>query len=798
MSTTTNPLPPTGPGLSGAALSRSERRREADAAHNSGVERTVRAAAATALGVLPLTALFSDIRWLADVLAAVIIVGGVAAVLRFRQRPHVWHTWTGVALLIPWLTWRFAPTHAIGHVLPSAGTFTDISHLLDQVRETTSNGVAPVPSSHATTLVLAAVCGLLAAFVDLVAVVGRRPALAGVPLLVVFTVAGAVRRHPVSWVWFGATAIGFLLLLSIDARDEVRSWGRVIPRAGEARPTAALAVSGPRIAIIAVAVAVLLPLLVPARTSNLLANAFHNGKTGTGGKGSIGTGGVSLNPFAYLRGELTQPKPVTLFTVESDDMPPGVTPYYLRANVLSTYSPTGWTASGHNGEPLSTTDFQTNPQTPLLTTTSFTVHMVIAGLSDNPPVFANPQAVGGVDARATRWDAENQLLVGTKVNKHQTIDESVEQPAPTVADLQSAPAAIPTDIQGAYLQGANTVPQYVTGLVAQLTAGKTTEYAKARAINDYFTTTSNGFTYSLQTAAGDSGSELVDFLRNKVGFCQQFAAAMGIMLRVAGVPARVVLGYTHAPLNDNHAFTVSTTNAHAWVEAYFPGLGWVPFDPTPITPSAGAATADVPWAPHPTIGAANPHDTLPASRGASSSKAAKPQVPDGAAGPKATTPTSHGVPWALLGSVLALALIAGAASTPAVARGLRRRRRLHSAGHGDPDPLWAELSDTAIDLGYVWSPARTPRQVVGWLAGDVGPDAARSLRDLAAAVESARYAPPSSAQGPGRSGLVRELKDVEAQLRARRSRSTRIRSRLLPASLGWLPRRLPWRGRRRR
>ena len=74
----------------------------------------------------------------------------------------------------------------------------------------------------------------------------------------------------------------------------------------------------------------------------------------------------------------------------------------------------------------------------------------------------------------------------------------------------------------------------------------------------------------------------MDFLDTKIGFCQQYAAAMGVMLRKAGVPARVVLGYMHPMPDGNGKFTVTTFDAHAWVEAYFTGIGWVPFDPTPV------------------------------------------------------------------------------------------------------------------------------------------------------------------------------------------------------------------------
>ena len=73
----------------------------------------------------------------------------------------------------------------------------------------------------------------------------------------------------------------------------------------------------------------------------------------------------------------------------------------------------------------------------------------------------------------------------------------------------------------------------------------TSEYEKARAIFGYFVAPGNHFTYSTSTKSGTSGSDLLDFLTNRVGFCQQYAAAMAVMLRIAQIPSRVVIGYTH-------------------------------------------------------------------------------------------------------------------------------------------------------------------------------------------------------------------------------------------------------------
>jgi transglutaminase-like putative cysteine protease/arginine exporter protein ArgO len=737
--------------------------------------------------------MFTDVRWLADVMLSVAVVAGTAALLRLHYRPRVWQVWLGLAVLVPVLTARFVSAHAFAAVIPTGATWTGVSRLLDQVRDTTHHGVAPVPATEAIRFVLAVTAGLLAAFVDLVAVVGRRPALAGVPLLVVFTISGAVSRHPVSWVWFVASAVGFLLLLSIDSRDEVRTWGRAIPRAGDTRPSAGLAVSGPRIAATAVLLAVVIPLVLPARGTNLLSKALHTSGGGSGNGTGIGAGGVSLDPFSALKGQLQRSKPVNLFTVTVSPGAPA--PFYVRANVLSTFTPDGWRPGDHpDRETIGATAFDTNPPTPQATLESYTAEIQITGLTDNPPIFAFPQAVIGVP-QSTVWSQRDALLLDATVHNGDRITEQVGQPAPTTAQLDASGHDYPGAVQPD-LDVPAGIPAMVGRLVTQLTAGRTTPYAKARALSDFFTNSSNGFSYSLQTKAGDSGNALVDFLTNRTGFCQQYAAAMGIMLRMAGVPARVVLGYTHGHPDTQGRFVVTSENAHAWVEAYFPDLGWIPFDPTPISNQPGAATTNLAWAPHP-ANATNPNDVVPTP---SASRSSAPAQPAGVPHDGLGTPSRSGarIPMALLWTLLAVLVVAALAATPAALRRARRRRRLRSARGDYPDPLWAELIDTATDLGYVWSPARSPRQVLDWLRPDLGSRRASALAELAAAVERSRYAAPQAhAPGtPAAATLIGDLTEIESALRAHRSRATRVRSRVLPASLG-LPR-MVRRTRRRR
>ena len=91
-----------------------------------------------------------------------------------------------------------------------------------------------------------------------------------------------------------------------------------------------------------------------------------------------------------------------------------------------------------------------------------------------------------------------------------------------------------------------------------------------------------------------SPAALIQFLtKNKEGYCQQFAFGMAVLARLAGIPARVVVGYTQGSFIGNDNWQVKTSDAHAWPELYFPGVGWLRFEPTPPNAAGlpGQATA---------------------------------------------------------------------------------------------------------------------------------------------------------------------------------------------------------------
>jgi LPXTG-motif cell wall-anchored protein len=108
-----------------------------------------------------------------------------------------------------------------------------------------------------------------------------------------------------------------------------------------------------------------------------------------------------------------------------------------------------------------------------------------------------------------------------------------------------------------------------------------------RRVEDYLD--SGRFRYTTDVA--DPGPDpLLDFLfKTHAGYCQHFAGAATLLLRLAGVPTRVVSGFATGKRTGETTYAVRDKDAHAWIEVYFPGYGWVPFNPTPASADADVA-----------------------------------------------------------------------------------------------------------------------------------------------------------------------------------------------------------------
>jgi hypothetical protein len=359
-----------------------------------------------------------------------------------------------------------------------------------------------------------------------------------------------------------------------------------------------------------------------------------------------------------------------------------------------------------------------------------------------------------------------------------------QEPVPTAESLAGSAALTDGELQALpdrLTALPRSMPDQVRRTVTDVTRGQTGPYAQAKAINDYFTDGKNGFTYA-ETTTGSGNSALVDFLTNKQGYCEQYAAAMAVMLRVLNIPSRVVIGYTPGTKNDDGSWTVTNHDAHAWVEAYFGNIGWAYFDPTPL---ADGRTVAPGYAPRPS---ASNGPTASTSSGASGSAGAAPtRVPDQG---ERTNAESGGlqdqgvitprrlVIVAIVLAVLLLLLL------PAVVRLAIRRRRLHAAAGADAGvaarAAWDEVVGSAADYGVPVPSSETPRGLARRLDRDLtlDTDASRGLRLVALAEERARYAARAGVDGD----LPAAVRAVRRGLRGDAGRRRRWRAALLPPS----------------
>ncbi|WP_230474514.1 transglutaminase domain-containing protein [Calidifontibacillus erzurumensis] len=141
-------------------------------------------------------------------------------------------------------------------------------------------------------------------------------------------------------------------------------------------------------------------------------------------------------------------------------------------------------------------------------------------------------------------------------------------------------------IKKLYTQLPPLLPDRVKELAANITKDKATRYEKVKAVENYFA--QNGFIYETRNIAIPSEDEdYVDqfLFETKKGYCDNFSSAMIVLLRSIDIPSRWVKGYTQGDLvktldNGKKLYKVTNANAHSWVEVYFPGIGWVPFEPT--------------------------------------------------------------------------------------------------------------------------------------------------------------------------------------------------------------------------
>jgi transglutaminase-like putative cysteine protease len=157
-------------------------------------------------------------------------------------------------------------------------------------------------------------------------------------------------------------------------------------------------------------------------------------------------------------------------------------------------------------------------------------------------------------------------------------------PQVTIQQLRTSAGEYPEYIKMRYLQLPYEVPPRVHELAEEITGGISNPYDKARAIESYLR---SNYPYDLEIPAPPADRDLTDYFLFdlKRGYCDYYATAMVVLARSAGLPARFVSGYASGSYDAlNAQYVVRELNAHSWAEIYFPGIGWIEFEPTAAQP----------------------------------------------------------------------------------------------------------------------------------------------------------------------------------------------------------------------
>ncbi|MEV4555925.1 DUF3488 and transglutaminase-like domain-containing protein [Kitasatospora sp. NPDC049285] len=748
---------------------------------------TLCAALATALAALCLSPLFHDSFGLAPHGVLMIIVAAAAGSgLRALPVPR--------ALVVPLqllvvlyalMLTTVQSTMTLG-LLPGPGALDALAARLSSAGSDLQEYAIPAPTTDGLRLLVVGAVALVAVLVDALAVTYRRAAAAGLPLLALYSVGtGLAGNIGGTWLWFLAAAAGFLLLLYTEGQDRLSRWGRVFH--GSGRSAVAVSNGGRRVGLIALTAAILLPAFVPAAGGGLFGDLGSGSGTGTG-TGSGRGDERSLNLVVALTANLRSNDDAELLRFSTDA--PDVDQLYLRVAALSEFDGEEWKVGGQSLEQLPTT--LPRPEGLLPTVTTGSVRTTVA-VSDRLGTtwLPMPYPASWVELPSTanwRFDRTGRTLSAVAGQKTNGLSYSVGSLTltPTAQQLRGAGQA-PLEITSRYLGLPPNLPQVVADTARDVTKGKTNPYDQAVALQQYFT---NGqFTYNTKIEPRTGPDAIAKFLQDKEGFCVHFAATMAAMARSLNIPSRVAIGFTPGT-GDSGNRVVRSSNYHAWPELYFSGLGWMRFEPTPNRGSVPLYTVQQATA-APTA-SAQPSTAAPTDQptaGPSAGSSCPPQqhkvgdCADESAAVVHRDDTAWWQSWPVLLVLAGLLVVLVLLATPMLWRTRLRRRRLPAAPQlSDAQVLaaWAELLDSAWDLGLPPDDASTPRHTARRLTEDarLTPDAAAAAGRVALATERVMYARETVAPPD----LTTDVRTASDGLRTHATRRRRLRALLLPPS----------------
>jgi transglutaminase-like putative cysteine protease len=516
--------------------------------------------------------------------------------------------WALTVVLVAFVPVALLDSSTLSWGLPLGLTQHVVSQQMDVAWNIFSTRIAPVSESRGLVLATAWAAGALALAAEaldadsglprVVALVpafdivvftgtlgtatGRAPELAVLAALAVWYLVGATRsahgERVVTARVEGSTAGGGAL--SAPAGGRRRTGFRAPPAA-----TGLVIVAG-------LAAGVIGPLL-PGATSAPLVEWHGSGRSSPlnrgGDNGVASAGPIVVSNLVQVDEEEIDNPDVPLFTVY------GLTPTREVLAVLDDFDGNEWTEAKTSQQPLPTlvgslTALEQKPLIPVPRKDSEQVTQVISDIDlggDELPSPGLTTGVESIDSDVTAWlqgaSGGVEIQGGLLAKGFKYAVQASLTPEPAVAQEYYDPKLAPGPAADLHVPG--HVPPKIVNLAHSLVTSSENEDEKATAIENFFL--SGKFKYLLPKSvpANDASgyAALSTFLfSTRTGYCQQFATAFGVLARLDGLATRLAVGFLETPLALGHdSWTVTGSDIHAWPQVYFPGTGWVDFEPTP-------------------------------------------------------------------------------------------------------------------------------------------------------------------------------------------------------------------------
>ncbi|MDI1289714.1 MAG: DUF3488 and transglutaminase-like domain-containing protein, partial [bacterium] len=516
---------------------------------------TVVSGCAVLLALICLIPLFDNLEWVLPSVAVVVVVATLGAACRAIALPIPFIPIVELIGIIGSLTVIYASEEAYAKVFPTAESWDVLRALASQGMVDAAAFSAPVPTIPDLILLAVGGAGLAALCVDTLFVSVRSALLAGLPILVLYIGSSVLQFGSAPWWMFPAAAVGWLLILAADRRDALRDWGRVSPTTR----IRGLSTVARRVGALAIAAALVLGVVLPVRAMT--------GPPGSGdgsGGGTTEEGGpIILDPLVSMRRNLTLSNDSEVIRYRTDSAQPS----YLRVTALETFDGVTWRQrpgleSGRDPGWELPGVVQAQPDG-----TSTTYDISVTNLENAYLPLPYPiSAVENVDGIDNGWHLDPATGVAFSLDQAATgtnYRATAIETTVNASDLRGAP--LPTGTLWPQLSLPNSIAPTVKQTALEVTAGASTPYDKALALQKWFTR-DGGFRYSTSVRSGSDLDYITEFLTDRVGYCEQFATALCVMARSVGLPARYVTGYLPGVYNPLSGFyEVHANDAHAWV-----------------------------------------------------------------------------------------------------------------------------------------------------------------------------------------------------------------------------------------